>query len=410
MIAPTPFAPPPPRAGPPAADPSAASAAGAPPRFTLDGSRELERHLAHTCARIAAGVRGLLPPARLEGLLLGGGYGRGEGGVLATPGGDRPYNDLEFYVCVRGFRHLNELRFGHALHVLGEILTPQAGVEVEFKITSLAELRRAPVSMFSYDLVAGHHRLIGDAGMLAGCSHHHEAGQIPLGEATRLLMNRCSGLLFARERLAQREFTAADADFVRRNLAKAALALGDALLVVFGRYHRNVRERHRQLGLVARLEPLPWLDAVRQHHAAGVGFKLHPERSTASRADLLEAHAAITALAAPVWLWLEGRRLGTVFASPAAYAGTPLDLCPGTPRLRNVLLSARALGPGALAATGAGRHPRARVFRALSLLLWEPDALEAPGLRRRLQRELRTDATTFAAFLRAYRALWSRVN
>src|SRR5213075_351651 len=103
---------------------------------------------------------------RLEGLLLGGGYGRGEGGVLPTASGDRPYNDLEFYVFLRGNRHLNELRFGRALHVLGEILTPQAGVEVEFKIASLRELASTPISMFSYDLVVAHRWIIGNDELL----------------------------------------------------------------------------------------------------------------------------------------------------------------------------------------------------------------------------------------------------
>src|SRR5688572_13051725 len=152
------------------------------PRFTTDGSAELEQHLALTCAKIAAGIRGLVPRKKLEAILLGGGYGRGEGGVLATPRGDRPYNDLEFYVCVRGNRHVNERRFGRALHVLGEILTPQAGVEVEFKITSLREFEQSSVSMFSYDLVLGHRWLAGSEELLAGCAHHREAGRIPLHE------------------------------------------------------------------------------------------------------------------------------------------------------------------------------------------------------------------------------------
>ena len=380
------------------------------PRFTIDGSRELEQHLAHTCGKIAAGIRGLIPRRKLDAVLLGGGYGRGEGGVLTTATGERPYNDLEFYVCLRGNRHFNEKRFGRALHVLGEILTPQAGVDVEFKITSLRELERSCVSMFSYDLVMGHRLLVGDPGLLARCAHHREAGQIPLSEATRLLMNRCSGLLFARERLEQREFTGADADFVRRNLAKAELALGDAVLVAFGHYHWSVRERHRHLERLARTEPTPWLDAVRRHHAAGVEFKLYPERSVTSRDALLAEHAALVPLAAEAWLWLEGKRLGASFPSASAYATDPRDLCPETAAPRNLLINLRALGVRPLLERRAGRHPRERIFRALSLLLWEPTALFDPPTRAVLQRELQTDASSFSQFMRAYRALWSQVN
>src|SRR4051812_46106922 len=262
-----------------AGEKSAGVLQGMNPRFTIDGSAALEEHLGAICTKITAAIRGLIPRRRLQALALGGGYGRGEGGVLRTPQGDRPYNDLEFYVFVRGNRHLNDRRFGRALHVLGEILTKQAGIEVEFKIASLTELARAPVSMYSYDLLAGHRLLFGEAGVFGSCAHHLQAEKIPLAEATRLMMNRCSGLLFARERLEKPSFTAADADFVRRNIAKAELAIGDAVLTVFHSYHWSVTERHRLLGALAPRAETPWLDAVHRHHAIGVNFKLHPERS-----------------------------------------------------------------------------------------------------------------------------------
>lgn len=379
-------------------------------RFTVDGSDELEQHLARTCEKIAAGVRGLIPGRRLQAVLLGGGYGRGEGGVLRTPSGDRPYNDLEFYVCLRGNRHVNERRFGRALHVLGEILTPQAGAEVEFKITSLRELRQGAISMFSYDLMLGHRWLVGRETMLAGCAHHRDAEQIPMIEATRLLMNRCSGLLFAQERLVRPQFTAADADFVRRNIAKAELALGDAVLVAFGHYHWSVRERHRRMVRLASIETMPWLEQVCQHHAAGTEFKLHPERSAATREQLRELHAPLVTLAGQVWLWLEGWRLRARFGTARGYALCSRNKCPKSSRLRNVLVNLKALGTRPFAEFRATHHPRERILHALSLLLWEPATLVNPALLRRVQRELGSRETDFSALLRAYRELWSQVN
>jgi hypothetical protein len=380
------------------------------PRFTADGGLELEQHLARTCGKIAAGIRGLIPRGKLEAVLLGGGYGRGEGGVLDTPAGERPYNDLEFYVCLRGNRHLNERRFGKALHVLGEILTPQAGVEVEFKITSLREFERGPVSMFSYDLMLGHRWLVGDEDLLTKCAHHRAAEKIPLSEGTRLMMNRCSGLLFAKEKLAKREFTAADADFVHRNLAKAQLAFGDAVLVAYGMYHWSVRERHRLLERLARTESIPWLQDARRYHAAGVEFKLRPQRSTATRESLLREHAPIAALGEKIWLWLEEKRLRTSFPSVRSYAESAVNTCPETSAARNVAVTFRALGVRPLLGATPGRHPRQRIFHALPLLLWEPSALESPELRRLLQRELQTPAGTFPTMMVAYRDLWAKVN
>src|SRR5207253_2635801 len=83
---------------------------------------------------------GLSPGRRLAGLLLGGGHGRGEGGVLKTGAGDHPYNDLELYVFLRGNNFLNERRYHAAFDELGRQLSPVAGVEVEFKVLSLPKL------------------------------------------------------------------------------------------------------------------------------------------------------------------------------------------------------------------------------------------------------------------------------
>ena len=125
-------------------------------RFTLDGSSALEAHLESVCRQIGDEVRALVPPPKLDGLLLAGGYGRGEGGVLRTGDGDRPYNDLEFYVFIRGNALVEERRYRAPLGELGHRLSPAAGLEVEFKVMTLDKLRSAPVSMFYYDLVARH--------------------------------------------------------------------------------------------------------------------------------------------------------------------------------------------------------------------------------------------------------------
>lgn len=382
-----------------------------PRRFTLDGGRELERRLHVVCERIRGALCGLFPPDKLEAVLLGGGYGRGEGGVLNTPEGEQPYNDLEFYVFLRGNRHVNELRYHRPLEVLGHILTPQVGVEVEFKIASLEEFARKPVSMFSYDLVSGHRLLVGHEELLDECGHHMIAANIPLSECSRLLMNRCSGLLFARERLEQRDpFTTADADFVRRNIAKAALALGDAVLAARGGYHWSCRERHHRLLELSPEPSLRCLEQLRLHHKVGVAFKLHPERYAGSRAQLKRRHHSVTSLARDIWLWIESQRLGTPFSSMPDYVEDPLDKNPETSPARNALVNAKVLGPVRALKGNPARHPRERVLNALAILLWEPDALISPHWRRRLQTELFTDAPDFSGMVAAYRELWARVN
>src|SRR5262245_48601226 len=114
-------------------------------RFTLDGSESLEKRLEDLCTKACEKVRESIPSRLLHAILLGGGYGRGEGGVLATAEGQQPYNDLEFYVLLGGPGLLNQRRFSHPVHRAAEDLTALAGIDVEFKLLPLRKLERSPV-------------------------------------------------------------------------------------------------------------------------------------------------------------------------------------------------------------------------------------------------------------------------
>ncbi len=390
-------------------------------RFTTSGNDALEAALLAICGKVEQGIRNLIPKALLEGILLAGGYGRGEGGVLMTPGGERPYNDLEFYIFLHGSPLLNDRHYKAKIDALGAQLSESAGLDVEFKIESLAHLRSAPTSMFTYDLCTQHRWLIGDDSLLAGCEHHLDARAIPLHEATRLLFNRCTGMLFAAERLRRKTFTADDSDFVIRNLAKLQMALGDALLTAVGHYHWSCRERgHRMSELIADWEMAtpewvarikPFMESLFKHHSNGIAFKLRPQRDQLaqhSREALLQRHGLLRWIAGEVWLALESRRLDERFANHKAYATTPINKCPEKPTWRNYLVNARTFQNTQQLISNGSRYPRERLFHALNLMLWN-DAMKPDHLAL-IQSELNTGATEFSDLVAAYEALWLRFN
>jgi len=369
-------------------------------RFTIGGSDALEMQLTEICQRVADGVASIVPQSRLDAILLAGGYGRGEGGVLKTPEGERPYNDMEFYVFLRGSRLLNERRFGLRLRDLAHRLSE--GVEVELKVLSFDKLRTSAPSMFYYDLVMGHRWVAGHEGLLAGTEHHRHAADIPLHEATRLLMNRCSGLLFARDLLERAEWCSDSSDFVGRNIAKAQLALGDAVLTAHGRYHWSCRERNRRLHDLT-LEA-PHIGKLCAYHDEGVSFKLNPVRASDARELLRYRHEDVMGHACDIFLWLESKRLSTEFSDARAYGLSNLNKCPETNPLRNVLVNAHAFGVRGLR-RNVLRHPRQGILEALSLLLWTPGMAEP-----RIHKLLKTNMFTFPEAVARYQELWRRFN
>ncbi len=384
-------------------------------RFTLDGSDALEARLAHLCRRILLAIERLVPRPRLEGLVLGGGYGRGQGGVLKTQTGDQPYNDLEFYVFMRGSRLANARRYGDALNALGEQLSPEAGLHVEFKVDSLAKLRRSPVSMFSYDLVVRHRTLCGGPELFRGCEHHLASDRIPAAEATRLLLNRCTGLLLAKELMTGPALTMDQADFIGRNLRKAQLALGDALLCFWGQYHWSCLERqcrldqihmHTQRGGSFALPP-GWTP-IRQHHSLGVQFKLHPQRFARTTPEFAEEHHEVADLTLQLWLWLESHRLGFEFSSPQSYALSSLPKWAESAAWRNILLNLATFGARSVRDRNLGGHPRERLLHSLPLLLWNGHLRSEPEIVRFLQQQLHSPASDWAGLVQAYKKLWAR--
>jgi hypothetical protein len=375
-------------------------------RFTVDGSVELEQRLERWCAEFAEDVRRVVPENVLEAIVLGGGYGRGEGGVLRTANGEAAYNDLEFYLFVGGPLLLRERQLKGKISELCHRWSEKSGVEFEAKLLTFDKIQKASVSMFYYDLLVGHRWLFGSAGEFRNCDHHRAAHRIPLDEATRLLMNRSSGLLFSKALLEKSDFTSTDADFVRRNVSKAQLALGDVVLTAFGRYHSSCRERHRRLEKLDADAAASWLPALIAHHEKGVAFKLRPYKTTELVDPLRADHEAITNLAGEVFLWLEERRLNAQFATHRDYAFSSREKHPDRRRLRNVLINLRAFGPRQARA----RYPRERLLDALALLLWTPNSVSDPDVRRKLQCDLVTEATTFTGSVEAYRKIWNRFN
>ncbi|HEY3861970.1 MAG TPA: hypothetical protein VGO59_08785 [Verrucomicrobiae bacterium] len=373
-------------------------------RFTVDGSEDLEGRLEDLCTRVRDGICARIPRKEIEAIVLGGGYGRGEGGVLRTATGDWPYNDLEFYVFLNGPRLWQERRHGGAVRDLGERLSIGAGLHVEFKIDCLERWKSSPVSMFSYDLASARRVILGAEDIFKGCEHHLDGAAIPLEEATRLMFNRCSGLLLAREKLQKSVLTSEDADFAGRNLAKMQLAFGDAVLAAHGQYHWSARERGRRCACFPAANLPPWWAEVPAHHAAGLEFKLHPSRAVRTADELGAEHRRLAGLAMQLWLWLESRRLKESFRSASDYALSDLEKCPGTSAWRNHFLNLRTFGPKAAAFSR--RYPRERLFNALALLLWETDVASQPRFLRRLQRELQTDALDWAGLVNVFKRIW----
>lgn len=217
-----------------------------------------DRLVADAIRAIGAEIDALAIP-RLGGVVLGGGYGRGEGGVFDAEGSaPRLSNDLDFYVVAEDAASSADLAaIAAALRPVSEKWTARLGVDVDFSPPKTPwRIRHDEERLMIQELVHGYCDVSGKPGAeLFKDIPRRPPEALPFLEAVRLLVNRGVGLLLAAE-------PGASPEFVVRNINKAILGCGDAQLIAEGRYRWRAEERADALG-----DPL---------YSAAVAWKFRP--------------------------------------------------------------------------------------------------------------------------------------
>lgn len=211
----------------------------------------------------------------LVALLLGGGYGRGEGGVVRKEAREQPYNDLDFTLVVR--RRRRDL--AGPLRAISHKYEKVLGIDVDFsRPLTLYDIQNWPHILMWQDLLNGHHVLSGPADILQANAPPALNEPLPAIEATRLLLNRGAGLLWAL-RILRGHQSAPDPTFLPRNYYKAALALGDALLIACGHHHVRCDARLERFTELARSGKLIEIPDMHDLYTRAVAFKLRPDEA-----------------------------------------------------------------------------------------------------------------------------------
>ena len=237
---------------------------------------ELDRLVDDACAEIGREIDAL-GVSRLAGVVLGGGYGRGEGGVRECKAESfeegrgkreegrgavdcRLSNDLDFFAITEdGVPEAETIAaIGEALKPVSEKWTMKLGVDVDFAVKTPWRLRHDEERIMVQELVRGYFDVAGKKGedLFSGIDRI-AAAKLPWMEAARLMMNRGMGLLFAKCKMenakckmkaegppdADCRMSAGDRDFAARNINKCILGVGDAFLVSRGLYRWRAEER-----------------------------------------------------------------------------------------------------------------------------------------------------------------------
>ena len=228
-------------------------------RFVAMDSPAADALVADAVARIGKAIDALRIP-RLAGVVLGGGYGRGEGGVIEEC---RLSNDLDFFAITEDGASAAEIAaIAAALEPISKEWTARIGIDVDFTVRTPWRIKHDEERLMIQELVRGYFDVAGQRGeTLFSAIRRIDAAEIPWTEAVRLMMNRGMGLMLAKCKIENVECRIADGrssnaecrmaperDFIVRNINKCVLGAGDARLIARRAYAWRLANRASALG------------------------------------------------------------------------------------------------------------------------------------------------------------------
>lgn len=302
---------------------------------------------------------------QLAALILGGGYGRGEGGVEIIDGKEHPYNDLDFTLIVKD---LNKVPHKELLE-LSARYARELGIHVDFsRPLSIDSIRNWPAWLMWYDLLNGHIVMSGPGDILTSNAPECVRSHPPQVEALRLLLNRGAGLLWAL-RVAREEESEPDRGFVIRNYFKMILSLGDALLLSRQRYATPYRGRDELLAQLCADDPSVQKMNLLEAYRSALTFKFSPH-------ELADTPISVSTLEDAAVLWsevlieTESLRTGKSWSDALSYAA---DSFIREPEMNGISQIPRNMARNLRCRRFSLSHPRERLYREITTLLLQPE-------------------------------------
>ncbi len=286
--------------------------------FTLRGTDAVERLMTELVDEAAALVKGALSPSDYRALVMIGGYGRGEGGVEIVDEHERPHNNLDFLLIAETIRpkELRALR-ERLLNALFPIMQ-KYGIEIDLSVVSVWKIRVSPSLIIWYDMRFGHKTILGDPNYVPSLTRFRPEN-IPSRDALRLLVNRGTLLVINEQLLEEKNGETEHRERVIRNIMKAIIGYGDALLFFLGEYHWSYAERQKRMKDQGDVPP-----EFRVRYDEAAEFRFQPDYARYESRDLRAWMTELRSELEPVHRMCEARRLGVKSFTWDAYLNLAL--------------------------------------------------------------------------------------
>ncbi len=215
-------------------------------KLTIKGSDQFEKKLSSFLDNIRHDIEYLVDKEFYEAIILIGGYGRGEGGVININGVEQPHNNFDFLVISKKINSDQTSFLHETCKEVFENHASKLGVLVEFTIMEASKLKNIDPLVITYDMKYGHKLISGNSDILTK-NKNFEVDTIPSWDVRNLIVNRGTLLIINDLILNKKKLDKKDRKNVIKHWVKAIIGYGDALLFYMGEYHYSYVEKQKRM-------------------------------------------------------------------------------------------------------------------------------------------------------------------
>ncbi len=258
-------------------------------KFTISYNQQANSKIIGDLRIIVGEITANFPKEEILAIFLGGSLGRGEGSVSLWSVDGKPevklFGDYDIFVLLRRIKKCR--RFLKSKELKRKI-AEKTGESTSIWLTEPKEFSSQSPTLSLYELCSGYKLIYGNEEALASLKKKISPDSLPSQEASDLLWNRANEMLSAIvSNNSPKQAQKAVSQLINCG-AKAMLAVGDAFLLLSGRYHFSYPEKERRL----LREDIPFVDEeVREAYSQAVRLKTNPDLRGFSNSDINQ------------WLW-----------------------------------------------------------------------------------------------------------
>ncbi|MDY6915378.1 MAG: hypothetical protein SVM86_03550 [Candidatus Cloacimonadota bacterium] len=281
-------------------------------KFTVKGSVKIENEIRNILGKITDDLHKHLKQEDYKALILLGGYGRGEGGVVTENNREKPHNNFDLLLITKKSPTKLVLNIEKYRDNLGKISSVY-DIGIDLGVISASKLKHSQCRLMWYEMRFGHKVLAGDKNFVSSLKHF-SLKNVPAWDIRNLMVNR--GTLMIVNDLLLEEFEIDDQrkKLIIKHIIKAIIGYGDALLFFEGEYSWSYMEKKRRM-----IKQKNISSKFKKIYNMAMEFRFQPNYSEFMNKDLKELNETLREIFSEVFRYCEQKRLGVELKNWSTY-------------------------------------------------------------------------------------------